>query len=149
MTIQEYSNKINNLRTEENNPQFSDAIDLENIVLQVSENRSQTYFTLKDFFDQSVSEAVMLNSEVVKLVADRLGLLFPSENESGNVCFANSSELRSEFRQILTAIDLLDYIYAFAHSSFYKEIQKIAIPSETDSFWRLVEIGSILRKEKT
>ncbi|MCI9845689.1 hypothetical protein [Flavobacterium pectinovorum] len=147
MTIQEYSNKINNLRSGEKISDFFDAIDLENIVLKISQDTAETYFTLKDFFDQSAPESDFLNSETIKLVADYLGLLFSSEKEAGNVCFANSSELRPEFRQIFTAIDLLDYIYAFMHASFYKEFQKIAITSETGIFWQLVKIGAGIRKE--
>ncbi|WP_163398786.1 hypothetical protein [Flavobacterium fluviatile] len=148
MTIQEYSNKMNNLRVEEI-PQLSDDTDIENAVLKVLQHTNIAYFPIETLFKQSTTETVMLNSEIIKLFADRLGLIFSNEKESGNVCFANSSDLRLEFKQNFTATELLDYMYAFAHTSFYKEFQKIAIPSEADSFWKLVEIGSLLRKENT
>lgn len=145
MTIQEYSNKINNLRVEEI-PQFSDNTDLENAVLKVLQDTKGSYFTIETLFEQS-AESVSLNSEIVQLFADRLRLLFSNEKEAGNVCFANSSELRSEFRQNFTATELLDYVYAFTHSSFYKESQKIVLTSEADIFWKLVKIGAGFRKE--
>lgn len=147
MTIQEYCNKINALKADENISPLFDGIDLENSVLKILQNTTQTYFTTEAICNQSVPETVILNNEIVKLFADHLGLLFLSEREAGNVCFANSSELRPEFRQSFMAIELLDYIYAFVHSSFYKEFQKIAITSEADIFWELVKIGAGLRKE--
>ncbi|HEX8017335.1 MAG TPA: hypothetical protein VF465_19050 [Flavobacterium sp.] len=147
MTIQEYWKKINALNAEENISKLFDGIDLENNVLKILQNTTQTYFTTEVLYNQSVPETVNLNNEIVKLFADHLGLLFLSEKDAGNVCFANSSELRPEFRQSFTAIELLDYIYAFAHSSFYKEFQKIVITSEADIFWKLVKIGAGLRKE--
>ncbi|GGF21168.1 hypothetical protein [Flavobacterium limi] len=145
MTIQEYSNKINNLRVEEI-PQFSDDNDVENVVLKLLKDTNKNYFTIETLFNQSTPEAVVLNSEIIKLFTDHLGLLLSSEKESGNVCFANSSELRPEFRQTCTAIDILDYTYAFVHYCFYKEFQKIVIPSEVNLFWQLVKIGYGLRK---
>lgn len=147
MTIQEYSNKINSLRAEEI-PRFCDDTDLENAVLKVLQHTNIPYFTIETLFEQS-AESISLNSDIVQLFADRLSLLFSSKKETGNVCFANSGELRPEFRQNFKATELLDYVYAFAHSSFYKEFQKIAIPSEADSFWKLAEIGSRLSKNNT
>ncbi|MFB9109845.1 hypothetical protein [Flavobacterium gyeonganense] len=73
-------------------------------------------------------------------------MLFSSEKEAGNVCFANSIELRPEFRQNFTAVELLDYVYAFAHSSFYKKSKKITMTSEADIFWKMVKIALCLRK---
>jgi hypothetical protein len=144
MTIQEYSNIIINLSVEEEVPQLSND-NLETTVSKILQDNSKIYFTLQDLFEESV-ESVSLNSKIIKSFSDRLGLLFSSEKEAGNVCFANSIELRPEFRQNFTAVELLDYVYAFAHSSFYKEYQKIAIPSETDIFWKLVKIGASLSK---
>lgn len=147
MTIQEYCNKINALNADQNISTLFDGIDLENSVLKILQNTTQTYFTTEVLCNQSVAETVILNNEIVKLFTNRLGLLFSSEKEAGNVCFATSSELRPEFRQSFMAIELLDYIYAFVHSSFYKEFQKIPITSEADIFWKLVKIGVGLRKE--
>lgn len=143
MTIQEYYKVIKILDIEEI-PQLSNNTDLENTVSKILDKQN-IYFTLQDIFEGSV-ESIMLNNKIVKLFSDRVGLLFLSEKEAGNVCFANNTELRPEFRQNFTAVELLDYVYAFTHSSFYKESRKVAITSETDLFWKLVKIGSCFRK---
>lgn len=144
MTIQEYSNKIINLSVEEEIPQLSND-NLETTVSKILEDNSKIYFTLQDLFEKSV-ESVSLNSKIIKSFSDCLGLLFSSEKEAGNVCFANSIELRPEFRQNFTAVELLDYVYAFAHSSFYKKSKKITMTSEADIFWKMVKIALCLRK---
>lgn len=143
MTIQEYCKVIKILGIEEI-PQFSNNTDLENTVSKILD-KPKIYFTLQDFFEGSV-ESIMLNNKIVKLFSDRVGLLFLSEKKAGNVCFTNNTELRPEFRQNFTVVELLDYVYAFAHSSFYKESRKVAITAETDLFWKLVKIGSCFRK---
>lgn len=145
MTIQEYSNKIINLSLEEEISQLFDDTDLEATVSKILQDNSKIYFALQDLFEESV-ESVSLNSKIIKSLSDRLGLLFSSEKEAGNVCFANSIELRPEFRQSFTVIELLDYVYAFARTSFYKKSRKIAITSEKDLFWELVKIGFLSRK---
>lgn len=145
MTIQEYSNKINNLRIEEQIFHLSNDTDLETTVSKILQRSSETYFTLQDFFEEA-DESVMLNNIIVKLFSDRLGLLFSSEKEAGNLCFANYADLRPEFRQNFTPIELLDYVYAFVHTSFYKQSLKIAIPSDSFLFWKLVKTGVCLRK---
>ena len=65
--------------------------------------------------------------------------------------FHHSSELRPEFRQNFTSIDLLDYCYAVLHSAINEvsEINSARIPITSDSsvFWELVKYGSELRKE--
>jgi hypothetical protein len=106
MTIQEYWNKINALNADENFSTLFDGIDLENSVLKIFQNTTQTYFTTEVLCNQSVPGIIVLNNEIVKLFVDHLGLLFLSEKETGNVCFANSSELRPEFRQSFRVIDL-------------------------------------------
>ncbi|WP_269235833.1 hypothetical protein [Flavobacterium flavigenum] len=144
MTIREYSKKINNLLAGEDVPQSSDDTDLETTVSKILD-KPNIYFTLQDLSEGSV-ESIMLNNKIVKLFSDHVDLLFLSEKEAGNVCFANNTELRPEFRQNFTAVELADYVYAFAHSSFYKESRKVAITSETDLFCKLVKIGSCFRK---
>ncbi|WP_286966420.1 hypothetical protein, partial [Flavobacterium sp. UBA4854] len=103
-------------------------------------------FTLDFLLNKQTQESTTVNTEVIKMFSDHLGLFFIGDQESENVCFANSIEVRPEYRQSFRLIDLLDYIYAFAHSYVFKESQKIMLTSETDSFWKLVKIGSRLRK---
>ena len=105
-----------------------------------------------------------LNAEIIKEMAKGLGLTFVPEKETeSNVCFANSDEVRPEFRLTFAPIDVLDYIYAVLHSPSYrekyKEFLKIDFPrvpypkasslSERAGgadFWKLVELGGQLRQ---
>ncbi|TRX23356.1 N-6 DNA methylase [Flavobacterium franklandianum] len=96
------------------------------------------------------------NPEIVKQIAAGLGLSFTNEKETeGEVCFANSNELRPEFRQSFAPIDLLDYIYAVLHSPSYREKYKeflkidfprVPYPKNPRQFIDLVELGSQLRQ---
>ena len=76
----------------------------------------------------------------------------PSE---GEVCFANSPEVRPEFRQTFAPIDILDYIYAVLHSPTYREKYKeflkidfprVPYPKDAATFWKLVALGGELRQ---
>ena len=92
------------------------------------------------------------NKDVLQKVADKLGLLFSNSTEfRGNVCFANSPEVRPDFREIFTAIDLQNCIYAILHSAESKLINPKSIeinllcdliPTDTIKFWKLVKEGS-------
>lgn len=144
MIIQDYLDKIESLQRERSKIAFPNNDDLELYVQKIQQN-AESFFMLDDVL-QKTSERILLNNKLVKLFADRLGLLFLEEKESGNVCFANSEEVRPEYRQSLRLIDFLDYIYAFMHSSVYKESEEIIFTSEATLFWKLVKIGSDLRK---
>jgi predicted helicase len=97
-----------------------------------------------------------LNPEIIKQIADGLGMTFTNEKETeSNVCFANSDEARPEFRQSFAPIDLLDYIYAVLHSPSYREKYKeflkidfprVPAPPEKETFWKLVKLGGELRE---
>lgn len=97
-----------------------------------------------------------INPEIVKQIADGLGLTFTNEKETeGKVCFANSKELRPEFKQSFAPIDLLDYIYAVLHSPSYREKYKeflkidfprVPYPTDSQTFWQLVALGGELRQ---
>nr|WP_315196596.1 type ISP restriction/modification enzyme [uncultured Flavobacterium sp.] len=96
------------------------------------------------------------NPEIIKLFTDSLGLTFINQKEQeGNVCLANSQELRPEYKETFTSKDLLDYLYAISHSSTYREknienlkIDSQNIPVQTDKikFWKLVQLGGELRE---
>ncbi|QLC65522.1 hypothetical protein LPB248_04215 [Flavobacterium sp. LPB0248] len=144
MTIQDYLDKIESLQREKTKITFSDNDDLEFYVQKILQN-AESFFMLDDVL-QKTSDRILLNNEALKLFANRLGLLFLEEKELGNVCFANSEEVRPEYRQSFKLIDFLDYIYAFMHSDVFVESQKIIITSETDLFWKLAKIGSSLRE---
>lgn len=97
-----------------------------------------------------------LNPEIVKQIAAGLGLTFTNEKETeSEVCFANSKELRPEFKQSFAPIDLLDYIYAVLHSPSYREKYKeflkidfprVPYPTDAQTFWQLVALGGELRQ---
>lgn len=112
---------------------------------------------LKNFYAALKSPA-NLNPEIVNKIATRLGLIYTIEKEipeEGAVCFANSPEVRPEFRLTFTATDIFDYIYAVLHSPSYREKYKEFLrvnfprapyPKDTTAFWQLVKLGSELRK---
>lgn len=97
-----------------------------------------------------------LNPTIIKQIAEGLGLSFTNEKEKeGNVCFANSNELRPEFKQSFAPIDLLDYIYAVLHSSSYREkyneflkidFPRVPYPTDLTTFGKLSNLGSELRQ---
>ena len=123
--------------------------------------------TAQQSLHDNIERTPNLNPEIVKQIADSLGLTFTNEKETeGEVCFANSNELRPEFRQSFAPIDLLDYIYAVLHSPTYREkykeflkidfprvpypcrdaINRVCTKEEIDNFWQLVKLGGDLRQ---
>ena len=83
-----------------------------------------------------------LNLEIIKEI----------ENKSGFKYSPNDSNKKSD---IFSPIDLLDYIYAVLHSPKYREKYKeflkidfprVPYPTDKETFWKLVEIGSKLRE---
>lgn len=145
MRIQEYLNRIEVLDNEKSKIALANDADLEFCIQQIKQINIEPSFSFDVLFQKSASEIIIVNDDVIKIFADHLGLLFLEEKESGNVCFANSEEVRPEYRQSFKLIDFLDYIYAFMHSSVYKESKIIMISSETMLFWKLVKMGSDLK----
>lgn len=147
MTIQEYLDKIQALESEKNKIVFSNNAYLELYIQKIKNKTTELSFTLTEILQNSNFKKAIINKDILKRFSNHLGLLFLEEQESGNVCFANSDEVRSEYKQSFKLIDVLDYIYAFGHSTTFKESQKIIIiTSETDLFWKLAKIGSSLRE---
>ncbi|MGC9355565.1 MAG: type ISP restriction/modification enzyme, partial [Mariniphaga sp.] len=97
-----------------------------------------------------------LNMEIVSQIAEKLGLTFVPEKEpEGNVCYINNPEVRNDYKTTFAPVDLLDYIYAVLHSPAYREKYKeflkidfprVPYPTDVETFWRLVELGSQLRE---
>lgn len=154
MRMEDYLNKINNLRLVENRVGLRVNAELEELILKTALENSQSYFRLEMLFQKAENTSVTLNPEIFQFIANCYGLLFMDEKETGNVCFAHSLELRPEFKQSFTAIDVLDLSYAILHSSLYSEDLKVGklkipIPQDVAVFWKLVQIGEELRgKEK-
>ncbi|HEY5371541.1 MAG TPA: type ISP restriction/modification enzyme [Hanamia sp.] len=99
-----------------------------------------------------------LPPEIVIEIANRLGLTYIAEKEipaEGSVCFANSREVRPEFRLTFAATDIFDYIYAVLHSTAYKnkykeflkiDAPRVPYPKDSMSFWQLVKPGGELKQ---
>ena len=90
---------------------------------------------------QSTERQPNLNTEIVKQIADKLGLTFTNEKETTKDTFA--------------PIDILDYIYAVLHSPTYREKYKeflkidfprVPYPKDKETFWQLVNLGSQIRQ---
>ena len=155
MTIKQYLDKIHTLSISENigKPDYAD---LENTVIEILQDKNKSYFDISDLEfitdGKEGKQEIILNPEIIKQVADCLSLQFLKEKTAeGNVCFINSDELRPEFRQGFTTIDLLDYCYAILQLGI-NEISEIAsetipITSESSIFWKLVKHGSDWRKK--
>lgn len=96
------------------------------------------------------------NTAVIRQINISLGLTFIPQAGTGNVCYANNNEdMRDDFKQVYTSLDLLDYIYAVVFPSFYRQKEEknssdnlpiIPYPSEEQPFWQLVKLGSRLRQ---
>lgn len=91
--------------------------------------------------DQATERIPNLNTEIVKQIAEKLGLTFTNEKETTKDTFA--------------PIDILDYIYAVLHSPTYREKYKeflkidfprVPYPKDKDTFWQLVKLGGQIRE---
>jgi len=91
--------------------------------------------------EQSEERKPNLNTEIVKQIAEKLGLTFTNEKETTKNTFA--------------PIDILDYIYAVLHSPSYRETYKeflkidfprVSYPKDKDTFWQLVQLGGEIRQ---
>jgi predicted helicase len=82
-----------------------------------------------------------LNTEIVRQVAENLGLTFTNEKEKTNDTFA--------------PLDILDYIYAVLHAPSYRQKYKeflkidfprVPYPKDKETFWKLVKLGGQIRE---
>jgi len=96
-----------------------------------------------------------LDLEIVQQIEKSLGLSFIAQQEDGRVCFANqNNELQDAYKQVFTALDLLDYVYALlsTNQSSNQEIDlqtsglpDLPYPTEPLLFWKQVKIGQQYR----
>ncbi|MDD2637126.1 MAG: hypothetical protein PHW82_16675, partial [Bacteroidales bacterium] len=91
--------------------------------------------------DNSTERTPNLNPEIVKQIAENLGLTFTNEKENTQNTFA--------------PIDILDYIYAVLHSPTYREkfkeflkidFPRVPYPKDKNTFWQLVKLGGEIRQ---
>lgn len=92
-------------------------------------------------FGENTGRTPNLNAEIIKQIADGLGLAFMNEKEKNISSFA--------------PIDVLDYIYAVLHSPTYREKYKeflkidfprVPYPKDVSTFWQLVKLGGEIRQ---
>lgn len=104
----------------------------------------------------NLKEITGLGTDTIRSIEEKLRLDFvPEKEEGGNVCMANSPEVRDEYKYTFDGKDLLNYIYAVLHSpgylEKYKDLSKtdffeIPYPNDQNRFWRLVGLGAKLRQ---
>jgi len=91
--------------------------------------------------EQDSARKPNLKSEIVKQIAENLGLTFT--NEKGTI------------ENTFAPIDLLDYIYAVLHSPTYREkyneflkidFPRVPYPKDQNTFWQLVKLGGEIRQ---
>ncbi|HEU0126359.1 MAG TPA: hypothetical protein VFQ56_08640 [Flavobacterium sp.] len=138
MEIQKYVEQIRGIE----NSQLDQNTELENVISKMIFDGKSIYFQVNDLFQNQ-----NLNQALLSKIEQTLDLIFIKE-ENANVCFANSVEVRPEYKQSFRLLDLLDYMYAFVHSSVYQESLKVGITNEAEFFWKLVKTGSELRNKK-
>lgn len=96
--------------------------------------------------DQNTERTPNLNPEIVKEIAEKLGLEFVPEKSDLPLPTSDKN---------FAPIDLLDYIYAVLHSPTYREKYKeflkidfprVPYPKDQDNFWKLVQLGGEIRQ---
>lgn len=96
--------------------------------------------------DQSTQRTPNLNPEILKQIAEGLGLKFTNEK---------SETVAEALEATFAPIDLLDYIYAILHSPTYREKYKeflkidfprVPYPTNQETFWKLVKLGGEIRQ---
>ena len=79
---------------------------------------------------------------IIRQFENKLGLSYISESSAET----NNDDIRNDFKQTFTAIDILDYIESFLHTLTTHNISNIPYPKDTKIFWKMVELGSKTRK---
>lgn len=148
----------NKLRTESIKARFS-------VVREMPYLYQETEEEISEKLKESTCEQTVLNTlekgnglepETIRKLEEELRLTFVAENRvEGNVCMANSPEIRDEYKDVFDNKDLLDYIFAVLHSTRYRakyrgsfstDYFQIPCPDDQKVFWKLVGLGAQLRE---
>lgn len=138
MKIQYFLEKINSLK----NLDLDTNTELENLVSEIVSQNDNIQFLVEDLFRNE-----SLNYDLLSKIEKTLNLIFIKEEKESFVCFANSEEIRSEYKQSFRLDDLLNYIFAFTHTTLYKESPEILLNCNPEIFWQLVKIGQSLKND--
>ncbi|HUH46551.1 MAG TPA: hypothetical protein VLZ54_05305 [Arenibacter sp.] len=94
--------------------------------------------------------AFYLEEEMANYMSKKIGLTFETEMDAGgNVCFANSPEVRDDFKISFSPMDILNYIHgallSIAQSKEYRSFLAVdppGLPYPKDSvvFWESVKL---------
>ena len=81
-----------------------------------------------------------LHADFLNEMADRLELNYDeSESTASSVCFANSKEVRPEFRTIFSRKDIIQYVVAcLKKNCFELDSDEIPFPMNVSAFWLAV-----------
>jgi predicted helicase len=102
--------------------------------------------------EQKPERTPNLNTEIVKQIAEKLGLEFLAEKHLTG--FQNLSGVNPN-PKTFAPIDILDYIYAVLHSPTYRDKYKeflkidfprVPFPKDVKTFWQLVKLGAEIRQ---
>ncbi|MBN2893219.1 MAG: DNA methyltransferase, partial [Bacteroidales bacterium] len=106
--------------------------------------------------EQSAERTPNLNAEIVRQIAENLGLSFTNEKTPLNLPKGETYSLPLEGSgEVFAPIDILDYIYAVLHSPTYREKYKeflkidfprVPYPKDKNTFWLLVKLGGEIRQ---
>jgi len=104
----------------------------------------------------SPDKNVGLGMDVIRKIEETLSLTYVAERRGeGNVCMANSPEIRDDYRDVFVIKNLQDYICAVVHSSGYNskysassktDLLQIPYPDNHERFWKLVGHGAKLQQ---
>ena len=96
------------------------------------------------------------NERFIHKLAQKTRLTFvPDKQPEGNVCMAGNQDVRYDFRIAFSPVNVLDCIYALLHLPANNKNRKmqvkdnlpaIPLPEDSEIFWKLVELGEVLRK---
>lgn len=84
-----------------------------------------------------------LNASIIHEFEKKLSLTFvPEKLPDSNVCFANSGEVRPEFKSTFGPVDIFDYLLAILNSPIVQnDLLHVPYPKNDDSFWGLATLG--------
>lgn len=88
-----------------------------------------------------------VNPKITVVFSKIVGLLFIHENEEkGNVCFANSNEIRNDFKTTLTKSDILYYTLGCLKKEMKEanrtDIGRLKLPKTPEEFWKIVQLAN-------
>ena len=100
-------------------------------------NPNQRIYPKETLFD------LKLHDNFVRALADRLAVFYSENNGvESNLCFANSLDVRPEYRTAFEKIDVIHYICALLPAENANlETDEVLLPENAAAFWALADVG--------